>query len=60
MKKVKIIFQVLNTYEYETYENEDKDFLQREAQFEVLNRENGKLISQEIKHISIKTIDNIK
>ena len=57
MKKVKVIFQVLNTYEYETYESENKDYLRREAEFEVLNRGYGQLTSQEIKHISIETLD---
>ena len=57
MKKVKVVFQVLNTYEYETYYSENKDFLRNEAEFEVLNRRNGQLISQEIKHISIEILD---
>lgn len=57
MKKVKVVFQVLNTYEYETYYSENKDFLRNEAEFEVLNRRNGTLISQEIEHISIETLD---
>ena len=57
MEKVKVIFQVLNTYEYVTYNSENKDYLKREAEFEVLNRGYGELISRKIEHISIETLD---